>query len=607
MAQGIFENQDVGSISGGVQPQQATAPAPSAISTIASSGVLSSVGDLFSGVVAGFQQGQKEAAQLKQDQIMANYAKRVTALDAAVAQGTKTQAAAQREQRALYNQTIANNPHLTEKLTDFTKSLAGTAGLGDTLAEGTEIDKQRKKDRQSAYTDGYIRPGMTAEQEEAALDVWHKQNASIRAMELQSKQNALVQQQLSMQATRENIAYTRTQRANSALDLQMKRSKQKIQMSVADLASARTQRLDIIGRDLSAKVDSGEISREQAAQMWQGELNKEAVNLSKFRGAAGGDYVDSMAKPMSQIGNSYADYFSGKTTKEVLENGLKIQEAQAAQGFYDNPDNVKQVAMTKLCGNPSLGMSLNMSKDCLDFLTKGQSGSKSGVDVVTNNVGVADYSNTLKESVRDGNTRLQGQQKKERMQDVADQYGSVMRGVAKNAQYADKPSDFNAALDMFASPEFLSVMNSGAIFPEGSADDTQKVLNDLQRGQLFPAINEAWTTSNTVVNQGNASAASSLALGGATGNVVPTEQALRYSWTGTGIEFIPTEKYANDAQARAKAADLNRKVAPLINKNVRANAHLKGTKDYTSVFNEMAPQMFGEAAPAPTESDVTGR
>lgn len=67
----------------------------------------------------------------------------------------------------------------------------------------------------------------------------------------------------------------------------------------------------------------------------------------------------------------------------------------------------------------------------------------------------------------------------------------------------------------------------------------------------------------------------------------------------------PAKGFENNAGVRAKAGELQRQLAPLINKNVMMRAHLDGSSDYSKYFKMSEPEMFGTKAQ--DTSSVNGR
>ena len=88
-------------------------------------------------------------------------------------------------------------------------------------------------------------------------------------------------------------------------------------------------------------------------------------------------------------------------------------------------------------------------------------------------------------------------------------------------------------------------------------------------------------------------------MGGAspTGSVTQesTPTAVRYVWTGNSIRFSPAPGYERNPSVMAKARELQKKVAPLINKSIRAAAHMDGSQDYSKYFKQNEEAFFGSS------------
>ena len=90
-------------------------------------------------------------------------------------------------------------------------------------------------------------------------------------------------------------------------------------------------------------------------------------------------------------------------------------------------------------------------------------------------------------------------------------------------------------------------------------------------------------------------------------NSKPAGDTLVYIWSGNTIEFRPAKGYENNAGVRAKAGELQRKLAPVINKSVMMRAHLDGSNDYTKYFKMSEAEMFGVKESPVDGSAVNGR
>ena len=72
-----------------------------------------------------------------------------------------------------------------------------------------------------------------------------------------------------------------------------------------------------------------------------------------------------------------------------------------------------------------------------------------------------------------------------------------------------------------------------------------------------------------------------------------TPTAVRYVWTGNSIRFSPAPGFERNPNVLAKAQELQKKIAPLINKSVRAAAHMDGSQEYSKYFKQNEEAFFG--------------
>lgn len=608
---GLFDTSDTGgNVSGGVSPQQAVAPAPSAITSAVGSGALNSVGNLFTAVAQGYAEGAKKAQAAKDAGVISNYGQKLTALDAAVAQGSMSHAEAQRRQRALYNSAIANNPHLTEKLTGFTKDVTTTEGLGDTLAKGTAVDQQIVTDTKSATAEGFITEGMTPEQQENGLNLYRQRQQQIGEMKFYSQQLDIQKQKMSIQAQAESIAASRAQRANAAAELQIRKNQMYARQATADFSANVMQhtqtQLDKIQADLSA----GKITNEQA--MVQANSLKDAImaQTQKIRGAAGGSYVDDISSPIFKSIDNRMEFLSGKITEDTLKSRNNSLQAQAELPYLSDPKMASVIASSKYLGGITNPQILGEAGGYMaEFLRKNMNPNatpanpvstdpdeKSGTKAYTG--GLVDNINNLK------NKNPAIADPKGTFEELQVHVNQLMKGGAAFSGTTDDPKGYNNLVNFLANPAFLDYQKMGGHIDADNLRNMRNAIASNYSDKLVPAIQNAWEQGKSVVGVPQ----TGTQIGAAfvpTPNTKPAEDTIRYVWTGKTIEFKPAKGFENNAGVRAKAGELQRKLAPLINKNVMMRAHLDGSSDYSKYFKMSEPEMFGTKAQ--DTSSVNGR
>ncbi|MEN4889413.1 hypothetical protein [Erwinia billingiae] len=552
---------------------------------------------------------QKADAGLAKDTLVAGYAKKVTSLNAAYQQGSITMADAQRQQRAAYNTIISNFPQVAEDLTKFHNTLAGAEGLGDTLAKGTAVDQQIQADTKSATATGFISPGMSQEQQQDGLNKYRQQQQSLNAMEFYGKQLGIQQQKLSMQASQESIAASRVNRANAAMDLQIKRNKQHVQNNLADFATSSYGQITQQLADIQKQVADGSMSREDGIAAADKLGENVTRSTMQVRGAAGSDYVDNLSKPIFDAINHSKDFLSGKTSAEVLRNQLSMAESKSSLGFMSDPKMAAVITGSKLLGSVTNSDLLsNYGTYMVDMIKKNQGNADGTPPGQPANPTPSDsdekaqvkvYTDTLKDAVNGLDSKNPAiTDPKGAMADVNVHVNQVVKGVGSFAGAHEKPSDYNNVVDFFASPEFLKYQRMGGTIDATNLEAVKNITQVNYLEKLMPAVREEW--DNSKVLTGVSGFDKKDASGGRFASTTDeaANKAIQYVWTGQSIQFKPAPGLEQNPAATAKARELQQKLAPLINRSVLMRAHLDGSEDYDKYFKESEAEMFGGTATA---------
>jgi len=595
MAQGIFENQDIQAPQGGASVPQAVAPANTTANTLSSIG--QGVSNLFSGIGQTVQQGKKEAATKTQGDVLSQYARTITGLDAAVSQGSMKLADAKRRQRATYNQLVANYPQLTDDLTKFNSAISGSEGLGDTLAKGTTVDQQIQADTKSATAAGFIQPGMSPTEQESGLNKYRIQQQKLNEMDFYSKQLEIQNKQLSIVNTQESIANNRVQRANSAVDLQIKRNKLGVQTATADVANNYLQKTLGNMEQLRQDLASGKISQEQALQQTQQWRNSFSSITQQVRGVAGGNFVDSLASPMMNSLDAFDQELSGKITSEVAQNKLDHATTMAALPFMADPKAASIAAASKIFANVPPLIMANFGPEMIKILQRNGQPASTPHNVLSNDPedmgATKQYTDTLKSTIN----RFTGkdptvEDPRGLQNELQMNVNQVLKSVGTMGSSVDNPSQFNNVVDFFASPSFLDFQKHGGQIDQSNREGALNVVREQYMNQLVPAMQKEWEASKTT--DGYPTQMKQVGfVDMSSPNTQKTEQVIDYRWTGQSIVFQPAKGMEINRGAVAKAKELNRKLAPLVQKMVMMEAHMEGNQDYTKYFKEQEGNIFG--------------
>ncbi|AJT60720.1 hypothetical protein [Citrobacter phage CVT22] len=598
MAAGMFEIGIGGPSGSPVQPQQAVVDTSNAqlLDTLGSA-LPRLAGTLIQGYADVKQQEQKTAAANQKSSVMAGYAQKITAINAAVDQGKMSWAEAKTRTRALYNETVASFPSITEDITKFQGDLNSTAGLGDTIAKGTAVDQQINDDKKKATAAGFVSPSMTPDQQDAGLQRYKDMEHNLYMMNYNSKQLALQASQLEIVNKREQIASSRASRANAELDRKIKLNKVNLQNSLSDVNVAYYGK---VRSDIQAVIDNKVMDGAQKQAAINEIRNNYTAQLMPIRGAAGSDYVDNLTKPVFDMIDNSMDFASGKITKEAAENKNAALTAIAQSEIMRDPVLAKAAAASKMFPQFSDAIISTVSPTVVNML-------KSNIDPnSTKPVNLVDPDNqadvkTYLKGVGEVSTKIAQkdpsiQDPKGALQEAQTNVNNILKGINAFSLAVEKPSQLNNVTNFLASKDFINYQKAGGQINASNTESVKSVVQEQYNNQVIPVVRKEWENSKTIVG----APTGVKQIGRVSIPVSPeanTADAVQYKWTGSSLTFVPAKGFEQNRMAAAKARELNSKVSPLINKMVRMNAHLDGSEDYAKYFSDVEGAIFGEAEP----------
>lgn len=611
MAQGIFETQDVGAPQFNASPQQAVAP-------VSNAGTVAAVGQgltqLLSTGLSMYANNQKQEAVKQKNEATAGFASYITNLNSAVSQGSLSQSDAQRLQRAKFNQLVANNPAMAEELIQLNSGLAKSAGLGDTLAQGTAVEQQYQTDLKKATASGWIHAGMTAEQQQQQVDGMRQQEHAAQQMDFYGKQLSIQNQQLGLQEKRANIANANAQRANAVMEAKMKTNQLQVRNG---LNSAVQSEYDRQRAQITSIQQNAVMTPEQKVNAITELQQQFQSQLMQYRGIAGSDYVDGLTKPFGDLYKASSDLASGKISADVYQHQIDSAQAKALLPFAADPKYATPLALAKTLG-PAGATVINrltpQLMDKYDEIMKGynynptsnseadKADTKTHTDILKSTIDALSSKSPIVDDVKGTQSELH------------QHVNAILSGTVDFASSQKTPNQLNNVMDFLASPQFLKYKQMGGTVDESVSANIENVIGTNYTDKLSPVIQQAWkdaqvTTGFTV----DTAKKSQYNVGFA--NVEQQQSAadgaLEYTFRNGSLTFRPKKGYEGNPAVIAKASDLNQKVSPLVNKTVRAAAHLEGNEDFDKQFKRYESDFFGApneepVAPAGGES-VNGR
>lgn len=495
------------------------------------------------------------------------------------------------------SQYIANNPAASAEITKLHNSLIKSSGLGNVITEGTQEEIQMRAVEDQALRAGWIYPTMSADQKQAGIQAFFRFNQATTQLEYvtkqaqaQSAQIGVTNAQLTTAQKRQSLATGVMNQKITSLNLSMKEnqvaSRNALSGVQGSLATKTANDLEAIRVDL----DAGKIDRETAVRMANQKIFEVEQFGAQIGASAGADYVNALSTPMRNMAQNYVDYLSGKTTLETLNNQTNINTATVTAQMGADPELAKYIATNKLLPQATILVQDKVNTAIIDFFKRGDA--QKPIDLVPDfdedKVQMSDYLSALKDNaaaVNSGN--LSGPQGQPAIDSLNTHFEQVVKGISVYQGAADNASQYSHVIDFLADTQVNKYsVSKGGIANADSSSQALDVLTYQYENSLIPLIKEEWQNA-TLQGQWVTSPDRGRMVQGE----APVGKYIYPEFTGSGILF----KGSGDVQVTRKVKELNKKVAPLLNKMIRAQATLEGTSDFKAIYErDYAEQLFGK-------------
>lgn len=585
-----------------VQVQQGIADTSTAQTISSVAGTISNLFGGSGGIGQSLQQAAKDRKQRQADEVMSGYAQFLTKQNAAVEQG-KSWDKAKMETRARFQQLSANFPSLTEDLVKLQGQFNSLEGFGDVLAKGTAVDQQLEVDKKSAVAAGFVSPSMSMDQQEAGLQRYKDMEHNKVILDYNTKQVNFQNAQLETISKKQSIANQSLESQQRKIDLQIKRNKVNVQNSLSDVAVSYTGNIRGKLEELQKSVDGG-ADRVEAMKQLNNLRNEVYTQLQPVRNAAGGEFVDSLTKPMLAMIDNQADLINGKVEKDVYANEMEKQTTLAALPVMKNPKMAAALSLSKMVPALSDSILAQVGPEFVNYLNKNLAG-KAPANLTDDEPDAKAQTKTYLQGLGDLTKRLQSKDpsirnSKDAQQELEVHMNQVLKGVNAYSLSVENPAQLNNLANFFASEGFGTYAKSGKTFNRESADTAQSVMDQQYADVVIPAIQKEIERTKTVVGY-----PTQVKQVGAITMPVPNDKAtdsvVQHKFIGKGVMFSPAPGMENNRGAVTKAKELNAKVAPLINRLVRMSAHLQQSDDYQKYYDKYETSIFGAPEEAKKE------
>ena len=541
-------------------------------------------------------------------------------------QGSITQAEANLRMRQNYYQAIGNNPTIVDQLTDAHKAIIGTDALGKNVAEGTPEEQLEKKLKGEAASAGWIKPGMSDADSDLALSKYQQMKQGEQLLSQQQAQLTLergriglVSDKLGIQQQKQSLATGAITQQTARLNLQEKTTQIASQNALGQIQDGYGYKfatdLNAI-RDQFEKGPKDATSRVQYQQQVDNLMANVTQQVSGLGRNAGAGYIDNILTPMKMRVESLKGYISGDVDAKALENVNNNALATQKALITGDPDVARTVAISGLVRNVSGSIADGIDRTVINLIRKNGkvgSGITAAGGLGEDDQPTAHLTTTDPVEAKSVDSYLATMKvalAKHPSGDINDKDGSlgelqtnmssVLKSVSDYSSATKNPKQYNKVVDFLASPEYGQFASSDAgKLTSDDAKNAKLVLQQDYENVVLPLLRSEYTKSVTGSQpiSGGPFAGTEMRNGelrraeGAKADTV--QQTVNPVFSGSGITFRANDPGDKDAVSKAK--DLNKSVAPVINKLVRMSAHLEGSVNYKKVYTDNYADIFAPA------------
>lgn len=504
----------------------------------------------------------KEEKAAKVEANTSAFARKQISIAQAVARGDIDSATGRARMRANFSQELAAGGTPYAELSKVQKDIIGTAGLGKIVAEGTEAEQL-----------------ANAQNKEAKLNGWDN-----------------TQDYLQFKQAQDKLAQAQSQQTfeSGAIDLAKKKETRTQQVALGEMNSAYTRKFRTDIDKIVADVTSGAMSPEDGVYLMDQQWNTVNSLIASMGDQAGAAYLTNMTAPMKSIYELSRKRASGEISEEIFkrQNTLNIEKAKL--NITGNPKHAQTIAVSQMLNNSDLLIQKQINDIVLDMTGKnsGTNGSKPAdlTDPETS-ADAADYFRINLDSVKaiNNGTALDVDASR---QEVLTNLANVIKGVSSYAASVENPSDYNQVVTYLADPATGKLIQAEGGIPSDSLEDAKAIFETEYKQDAIQAVLREFE-SGKLSTSGSQFLGTQGQSGAVSANILPV-------FSGTGVVFVNTAtkgsitdtRQSLNSAARLRTKELNKKVAPVINRLIRLDAHLSGGTDYAKVYRDNYESLF---------------
>lgn len=563
-------------------------------------GLMDSLAGAIKGVGSLFQERNERTVEEATNRVAADFVQRQLALADAVETGGMKSSRARMEMRKNYTAFLAENPGMIDTLTSIHKKVIDESGLGKVIMEGSEQEQLEETAWKAALKDGF---GTINDDEYTRLQTieahrqWVEGQRELRDLKAQQDADNAV---LDRDIKKLTIAGKKITNQTAALNLQTKQQENKARQAITKMFDGDFARYQRTSDEVLQRVEQGELTPEQGVVEIR-RLTQEREQILRSVGAfAGTDLINNFNSIYKRAEELALDRVSGKISVETYNNQIERNILTQKALITGDEDTARLVATSDLFKIADVQLYPAISSVIQDIMVQNSDPNvKAPYNLIDNPEKGRQYLGVLRDTVGKLNNNTEGVTPKA-VEEFRTNLTKVLDGVNTYQHYVDNPKELKPIIEFLADPGIGKFFESQEGFDPRFAENAKQVFQVQYEQQVIPAIKEFLDRySDQVQPVFEGAGISFQPRSDVMARLEADRQAgvRRAAEVGDRIPIGPSgqvEALRGMREARERAEEANRKIAPLLNEMVRVTAHLGHTRNYKGVYQSVyEPQLFG--------------
>ncbi len=579
-----------------VVAQTPWAPQPYYDNSVASGirGISGVLGGLATGIRSEATWARGIAYRNSIEAVQGDYTQQLLKIANGVDQGVLTPQRAKLNARALFYQYVGNHPELTDQLLATHKAVMADAGLGQVIDTGNDAEKLQTLQRQEAAKAGFITPGSDLAEADRGVAAWQQTQLAQANLGLAQKQleyqRGLIGQQkdyVDLAAAKQNYVTGGINQNIAKLNLFEKNAEVQSQRAITSGVAGLQHAVNTQLQQLDNAVTNKKMTPEQAQMAAQQIVAGAQSTVAQQAPYASSEFVNNALAPIRTLAGAYTDKFSGKIDATTAANQVNASLTHAQSNlFSSSPDFLKITAASKLFPQIIQPFADQLTNEVVGQLGVG-TGHTAGVpNVVAGTPSNQSYLNIIQHVA---GLNSSGQLTPDQQNEFHQNMHQILSGLHVYGPTADSPTKLNQIINWMASPQIGKYFSNSADASKIDPNDKQQAINLFQHNyetNIQPLLVQEFQKGQVQVGyKYDPNSLTGMGLGADQADMRPTPTQVHPEFNGSGVSFVPNDP--SNSGARAAANDLNQKVAPVMNTQIRAMANLQGNRDYKGVYDNM--------------------